>query len=91
MFAPDEATRQQKLQEAFFSIDIFKRVYDHYGSAKLPEREFLSNVLQGEFGLSSEFHDEFAEIFRANCEFWALRVECRSASATPVEQRSSFR
>ena len=73
VFAPDEATRRKKLLESFFSIDIFKRVYDHYGSAKLPEKEFLSNVLQSEFGLDPEFHDEFALLFVTNCKF--LNVE----------------
>jgi hypothetical protein len=73
VFAPDEETRRKKLLEAFFSIDIFKRVYDHYGSARLPEKEFLANVLQNDFGLDPEFHDEFAEIFVANCKF--LHVE----------------
>jgi hypothetical protein len=73
VFAPDEPTRQKKQLEAFFSIDIFKRVYEHYGSAKLPEKEFLSNVLQNDFGLDPEFHDEFAAIFVANCKF--LRID----------------
>jgi hypothetical protein len=72
VFAGDEITKRQKMIDAFFSIDIFKRVYDHYGSAKLPEKEFLSNVLQGEFGLAKEFHDEFAQIFKANCKFLGI-------------------
>lgn len=72
-FAPDDPTRRKKLLESFFSIDIFKRVYEHYGSAKLPEKAFLSNVLQNDFGLDPEFHDEFAQIFVANCEF--LNIE----------------
>lgn len=69
VFAGDETTKRQKLIEAFFSVDIFKRVYEHYGSAKLPEREFLANTLQSEFGLDAEFHDEFTEIFKDNCKF----------------------
>jgi hypothetical protein len=73
VFAGDEMTRKQKLIEAFFSVDIFKRVYEHYGSANLPEWEFLSNTLQSEFGLVPGFHDEFVEIFKANCKF--LEIE----------------
>ena len=72
VFAPDEATKRQKMVDAFFSIDIFKRVYEHYGSAKLPEPEFLANVLQGDFGLSKELHDEFSNIFIANCRFLGI-------------------
>ncbi len=72
VFAPDEATKRQKMVDAFFSIDIFKRVYEHYGSAKLPEPEFLANVLQGDFGLPKELHDEFSKIFIANCSFLGI-------------------
>jgi len=72
VFAGDEATKRQKLIDSFFSIDIFKRVYDHYGSAKLPESEFLSNVLLGDFGLPKEFHEEFSKIFSANCRFLGI-------------------
>src|SRR6266498_490479 len=72
VFAGDESTRKQKLIESLFSVDIFKRVYEHYGSANLPEREFLSNTLQSEFGLNPEFHDEFAEIFKANCKYLGI-------------------
>ena len=71
--------------DAFFSIDIFKRVYDHYGSAKLPESEFLSNVLQGEFGLAKEFHDDFSSIFKANCKF--LGIESGIGSDVQVSPR----
>jgi hypothetical protein len=73
VFAGDSAALRQKLVDAFFSVDIFKRVFDHYGGSNLPEKEFLGNTLQGEFGLPPEFHDEFVKIFRANCKF--LQIE----------------
>lgn len=85
VFAGDVTTKRQKMIDAFFSVDIFKRVYDHYGSAKLPEKEFLGNILQGEFGLPKEFHDEFAAIFKANCKF--LGIE----NGIAVEVRASLR
>lgn len=72
-FAGDEPTRRAKMIEAFFSIDIFKRVYEHYGSAKLPEADYLSNTLQGDFGLGPNLHDDFVRIFKANCKF--LKIE----------------
>ena len=58
--------------EAFFSIDIFKRVFEHYGGAELPKKEFLSNTLQTEFNLNPEWHDEFTRIFKANCRFLGI-------------------
>lgn len=72
VFAGDETIKRQKMIEAFFSVDVFKKVYEHYGSAKLPEKEFLANTLLNEFGLATEFHDEFTEIFKANCKFLGI-------------------
>ena len=72
VFAGDVTTKRQKMIDAFFSIDIFKKVFDHYGSANLPEKEFLGNVLQGQFGLAKEFHDEFTTLFKANCKFLGI-------------------
>lgn len=68
-FAPDEDTKKVKLLDAFFSIDIFKRVFEHYGSAELPKKEFLTNTLQKEFGLDPEWHEDFVKIFKDNCKF----------------------
>ena len=73
VFAGDEATRREALIEAFFNVDIFKRVYEHYGSATLPEAAFLSNTLQGEFGLDASLHDEFTSIFISNCKFLGIQ------------------
>lgn len=71
-FAGDEETKRAKLREVFFSIDTFKRVFEHYGSAQLPKKEFLANTLQKEFGLDPEWHDEFTRIFKANCKFLGI-------------------
>jgi hypothetical protein len=71
-FAGDEETKNKKLLEAFFSIDIFKRVFEHYGGAELPKKEFLANTLQKEFGLNPEWHDEFVKIFKASCAFLGI-------------------
>lgn len=73
VFAGDEDARQTKLREAFFSIDIFKRVFEHYGSAELPQKEFLKNTLQDEFGLDPDWHEEFTRIFKTNCKY--LRID----------------
>lgn len=95
VFAGDESTRQQKLVESFFSVDIFKRVYEHYGSASVPEQEFLSNTLQSEFGLNPEFHDEFTEIFKANCKYLGieqgLSPGLKIPETTKVEHPSDIR
>jgi hypothetical protein len=71
-FADDEETKKAKMLEAFFSIDVFKRVFEHYGSAELPKKEFLTNTLQKEFGLDPAYHDDFNTIFKANCKFLGI-------------------
>lgn len=71
-FAGDEATPRGKRIESFFSVDIFKKVYDHYGSGKLPEDQYLNNTLRSDFGLPSEFHADFRRIFEANCKFLGI-------------------
>lgn len=73
VFAGDEQTKRQKRIDAFFSIDIFKRVFEHYGGSNLPAKEFLANALLDEFGLAPEFHDDFTKIFVANCKY--LEIE----------------
>ncbi len=86
-FARDEVTKRLKMIEAFFSVDIFKRVYEHYGSAKLPPDEYLSNTLQNDFGLAPEFHKEFAKIFKANCKF--LGIEDGLGSNVRIRESTS--
>lgn len=87
VFAGDDATKRQKMIDAFFSIDIFKKVYEHYGSCKLPEKEYLENTLLGEFGLAKEFHDEFVAIFKANCTF--LGIEDGVGSGVQISPRQN--
>lgn len=45
-FASDEQTKRQKMIDTFFSIGLFKKVYEYYGNSNLPNDEFLDNVLQ---------------------------------------------
>ena len=72
VFAGNEQERQQSLADAFFSVDIFKRVFDHYGGSNLPKEEFLTNTLQNDFGLDPSIHVDFARIFKANCSFLGI-------------------
>jgi len=83
-FAGNEQTAQQKRIEAFFSVDIFKKVFDHYGSGKLPEDQYLNNTLLKDFGLATEFHAEFRRIFEANCKFLGIESGVGRVSA-PVD------
>jgi hypothetical protein len=87
VFAGDEESRRKALIEAFFNIDIFAKVFKHYGGSKsLPkEREFLSNTLWHEFSLPPEFHDEFIELFKANCAY--LKIDGGLGESVVVKTR----
>jgi hypothetical protein len=81
-FAGDEESARKKRIEAFFSVDIFKKVYNHYGSGKLPEDQYLNNTLLKDFGLATEFHAEFRRIFEANCKFLGIEAGTGAGSAS---------
>lgn len=71
--------------EAFFSIDIFKRVFEHYGSAELPKMEFLTNTLQKDFGLDPEWHEDFVNIFKENCRFLGIEKGLGPTQKMPIK------
>jgi hypothetical protein len=74
--------RTEALQSAFFSVGLFKRVFDYYKGSKLPEKEYLGNTLLKEFGLDPRVHDEFVDILQKNCKFLGL-----GSTADIVSQR----
>ena len=66
-----EQQRQDKIR-AFFSVPLFKGVFDHYGGGALPEQQFVSSVLTKKFELDESLHDEFCELYQRNCKYLAL-------------------
>jgi len=66
VYAPDAETERAKKVEAFFNVDVFKKVFEHYGGAGLPEMKYLGNTLENQFGVAPAFHEEFVELFRKN-------------------------
>ncbi|MDB4778312.1 hypothetical protein OAG68_02535 [bacterium] len=66
-----EQERETRL-EAFYKIEIFKNVLEYYDGNNLPEMKYLKNTLENKFGLAPSIHEEFAELFRKNCEYLNL-------------------
>ena len=66
-----EKQRQDKIN-AFFTVKMFKDVFDHYGGGTLPEREFVSSVLYKKFGLDDSLHDEFCDLYKKNCKYLSI-------------------
>ncbi|MEV8546274.1 hypothetical protein [Streptomyces sp. NPDC051572] len=63
---------REALIKAFFSVEIFHRVVDHFNGSKLPEERFLTNTLQTSFGIPPEIHNEFIDLFQKNCRFLGI-------------------
>src|SRR5438132_2529018 len=83
-YAGTPAAEKAALQKAFFNVDIFKRVFDHYGGGDLPEQKFVANTLEGTFGLDPSVHAEFLTLCRENLHY--LGSDLRGAS--PAAQGS---
>ncbi|WP_211210658.1 hypothetical protein [Arhodomonas aquaeolei] len=59
-------------REAFLSVDVFQKVLEYYKGSDLPEKQYLSNTLQTEFGLNPEVHDEFIDLYQQNCQYLGI-------------------
>jgi len=59
--------------EAFLSVDLFRQVLEYYKGSSLPEMKYLRNTLENKFHLDPTVHDEFAELFRVNCEYLGIK------------------
>lgn len=73
-------------REAFLSVDNFKKVLDYYKGNNLPEKAYLTNTLQTEFGLDPEVHDEFVDIFQKNCNYLGIGKFIESSAIIPSGQ-----
>lgn len=70
---PDNSTEElQYKRDAFFNVELFKKVYEYYKGSNLPEMKYLSNTLKTTFGLPENSHKEFSNLFRKNCAYVEL-------------------
>ncbi|MBN8814024.1 MAG: hypothetical protein J0J06_01095 [Sphingomonas sp.] len=56
-------------RSAFLSIEVFRKVLEHYGGNNLPEKQYLSNTLLDKFQIPLEIQDEFVAVFQSNCNY----------------------
>ena len=87
-YAPDPESETALKRAAFLSVDLFRRVLDHYKGSNLPEMKYLSNTLQREFGLAPETHEEFSTLFRQNCQHLGIESGFRTVASDPGESSS---
>jgi hypothetical protein len=69
VYAASAEAEAQAKRDAFLSVDLFRRVLEHYKGSKLPEKQYLTNTLTTTFGLHPEVHAEFIELFQANARY----------------------
>lgn len=77
---PQDAT-DAKLQ-AFKNVEKFRKVAEHYGGSNLPADEFVRNTLQTQYQLDVRVHDEFIELFKANCRYVGIGAEWGNGATT---------
>lgn len=71
-YAPSEEAEAKIRKQAFQRIELFVRVLDYYNGGQLPEMKYLGNTLEKEFNVHPDFHEEFSEVFKRNCEFLGI-------------------
>jgi hypothetical protein len=81
VYAPSNDVERQVLREAFMSVDVFRGVFEYYKGPDLPEKKYLSNVLESQFNLNPEVHDEFIELYKGNTAFAGLKAADVPAAA----------
>lgn len=72
LYALSAEIERTKKVEAFFKVEKFKEVYDFYEGSKLPEQQYLSNALEKQFQIALSEHEEFTEVFSANCKYLGI-------------------
>jgi len=72
VYAPSKDKEDALKKQAFLSVEIFRKVIEHYKGSQLPEMKYLGNTLQKEFGLPPELHEEFSNLFRENTQFLGI-------------------
>jgi len=81
VYPHSEEQERQALLEAFFNIDVFRRVVEHFGGSNLPDPKFRENTLQQTFGLDPATHDEFVDLFQKNARFVGIGADYQQAGA----------
>jgi nucleoside 2-deoxyribosyltransferase len=96
VYATSPELEREKKIEAFFKIEKFKQVYDFYEGSNLPEHQYLSNALENQFHIAPSEHEDFIEVFKANCKYIGIenglggagRSRADGSDAKMIETRS---
>jgi hypothetical protein len=89
VYADNSELEKEKKIEAFFKVERFKQIYDHYNGSNLPEQQYLSNTLENKFQIPIPQHDEFIEVFKANCKYLGIENGLPTSSNKTASLNSS--
>ncbi|MFG0246467.1 MAG: hypothetical protein ACF8MF_10520 [Phycisphaerales bacterium JB052] len=67
----DPSERVKALWKAFYNVDLFKKVDQHYSGKKIPEDEYFENTLVRTFDVARDRVSRFIEIFTSNRKYLA--------------------
>ncbi len=68
--SPEE--ERAALRDAFLHVPSFRRVLEHYGGNKLPEKQYRENTLFTKFNLDPGVQDEFVDLLNKNSRFTGI-------------------
>lgn len=94
VYPGSDADEKQAFLDGFLNVELFRQVLNHYGGNNLPEKKFLANTLEQNFGIKPAEQDKFLEIFDKNCRFlgigkeWAQGTSPASPAAPPDAGKS---
>jgi hypothetical protein len=83
---PEEESETRN--QAFLNVPLFKDVLEYYNGSTLPEMKYLKNTLEGKFGLDPQVHEEFADLFRRNCEYLGISEGIPDSGTTTANRES---
>jgi len=84
LYATSAESEKQGLKEAFFNVELFKRVYDYYKGSALPELKYLGNTLESVFGIPAPQHQDFVRVYSANLDY-LVKEEALDASTVDAQ------
>lgn len=89
VYPESPADEKAALLEAFMNVEVYRRVLEHFGGNKLPERRFLENTLHQTFGIDPSLHDEFLDLFDKNTRFLGIGAEFSRTPSVPTAPPAS--
>ncbi len=83
ILSSDESQSQKARRDAFLSVDLYKKVVDHFRGKQLPSKDGLENVLVS-FGVSERQKDKARTAFEKSAVFAGFFNEKRDRLVEPI-------